>query len=124
MIRGTVSKRAGACGNSAGRCTCGELHRCTYLSVSVGGLSQQLPLPFPNEQRAQEATSSYRRFRQAKKHLVELGAEQMSLVDPLGNALLEPYKPDAPLRKSRRRRKQCAAIPVKTETEYSGRANR
>ena len=38
-----------------------------------------------------EKTERYRRFRQARARLVELAAEQLELVDRLGNALLAAY---------------------------------
>jgi hypothetical protein len=103
LIRGTIGERSRRCGHPGCRCAQGELHTSKYLSVTVEGRTRQLHLPFKEEQRVKRATERYRRFRRARSQLVHLAEEQLSLIDSLGDALLESYPPDDPIPPAGRR---------------------
>jgi hypothetical protein len=92
LIRGTVVVRKRLCGHPGCRCaTEGRLHVSPYLSVTLEGKTRTVHLPAADQQHVREASDRYRRFRKARTRLVELTAQQLRLVDRLGNLLLEAY---------------------------------
>lgn len=94
LIRGSLVKRKRVCGHSGCRCaTEGQLHVSPYLSVTVAGKTRPFHVPTPDEPHVKAASGRYKRFRRARKLLVQLTAKQLKLVDRLGNALLEAYPP-------------------------------
>jgi hypothetical protein len=60
-------------------------------------------VPAANEQLVKAGSGRYKRFRRARKLLVQLTAKQLKLVDRLGNALLEAYPPGQPIEPAGRR---------------------
>lgn len=104
LVRGSVVQRRRRCGHAQCHCaTEGSLHVSAYLSVAVEGKTQPTDLPAADEQHVREASERYRRFRRARTRLVELTAEQLQLVDRLGNLLLEAYPPGEPIQPAGRR---------------------
>jgi hypothetical protein len=104
LLRGSVGERRRVCGHAGCRClTAGELHVSAYVSVAVEGTTRQTHLPADNLAEVKKKTERYRRFRQARARLVELAAEQLQLVDELGNSLLTAYPADQPVQPAGRR---------------------
>lgn len=103
LIRGSFGRRGRVCGNSGCSCTQGQLHFSKYLSVPTRGVTRQVHVPAADEERVEEATSRYRQLRHARARLAKLAAEQLVLVDELGNTLLAPYPTDEPVRPAGRR---------------------
>jgi len=107
LIRGSFGTRARVCGNPGCKCARGELHKSKFLSASDGGRVRQVHVPVGDEVHVAEGVERYRRFRSAQaalaKSLAALTQKQLSLVDALGNELLEPYPPDNPLPPPKRR---------------------
>jgi hypothetical protein len=66
-------------------------------------------VPAGDEQRVAEGVNRYRRFKQAKKRLAEIGHQELELVEDLGRSLLVPYPPEDPLPPAKRRRKKAGA---------------
>ena len=94
FIRGSLVRRKRVCGHPGCRCvTKGQLHVSPYLSVTVAGKTRPIHVPAPDERHVKAASGRYRRFRRARKLLVQLTAKQLKLVDRLGNTLLEAYPP-------------------------------
>ena len=109
LIRGSFGTRSRVCGHPGCRCLRGELHTSKYLTASENGQVRQVHVPTSDEQRVGEGVSRYRRFRQAKKRLAEIGDLQQELVEDLGRSLLAPYPPDHPLPAARRRERKSGA---------------
>lgn len=104
LIRGTFGTRRRVCGRPNCRCvTRGELHESHYLSATVEGGTRQVHVPAGDEVMVASGVRRYRRWRQRQAELLELGAEQMSLLDQLFELLLEPYPPDDPIPPPRKR---------------------
>jgi hypothetical protein len=104
LIRGSLVKRKRVCGHPGCRCTTkGQLHVSPYLSVTVAGKTRPVHVPAPEERHVKLASGRYRRFRRARKLLVQLTAKQLKLVDRLGNALLEAYPAGQPIEPAGRR---------------------
>jgi hypothetical protein len=104
LVRGSVVMRRRRCGHPECHCaTEGSLHVSPYLSVTVEGKTKPVHLPAGDEQRVRQASERYRRFRRARKRLVELTAEELKLVDGLGDLLLEAYPPGTPIQPAGRR---------------------
>lgn len=104
LIRGSLVKRKRVCGHAGCRCaTKGQLHVSPYLSVTVAGKTRPVHVPASDERHVKAASGRYRRFRRARKLLVQLTAKQLKLVDRLGNALLEAYPPGQPIAPAGRR---------------------
>lgn len=97
LVRGTLMTRARQCGKAGCHCTRGELHVSKAIAVTVGGRTRLVHVPAGDEVAVAKKTGRYRRLRQTRTELVWLGAETLRLVDQLGNALLEPYPPGAPI---------------------------
>jgi hypothetical protein len=91
LLRGSFLKRKRVCGHASCRCLKGKPHVSPYLSVTVAGKTRPIHVPAADEGHVQAATGRYRRFRRARKQLVQLTAKQLKLVDRLGDALLEAY---------------------------------
>lgn len=104
LIRGSLVKRKRVCGHPGCRCaTKGQLHVSPYLSVTVAGKTHPVHVPAPDERHVKAASGRYRGFRRARKLLVRLSAQQLKLVDRLGNALLEAYPAGQPIQPAGRR---------------------
>lgn len=104
LIRGSLVKRKRVCGHPGCRCaTKGQLHVSPYLSVTVRGKTRPVHVPAPDERHVRVGSGRYRRFRRARKLLVQLTAKQLKLVDLLGNALLEAYPAGQPIEPAGRR---------------------
>jgi hypothetical protein len=104
LIRGSLVKRKRVCGHPGCRCTTkGQLHVSPYLSVTVAGKTRPVHVPAPDEPHVKAASGRYRRFRRARKLLVQLTAKQIKRVDRLGNALLAAYPPGQPIEPAGRR---------------------
>jgi hypothetical protein len=104
LIRGSLVKRKRVCGHPGCRCaTKGQLHVSPYLSVTVSGKTRPVHVPAPDEPHVKAASGRYKRFRRARKLLVQLTAKQLKLVDRLGNALLEAFPPGQPIEPAGRR---------------------
>jgi hypothetical protein len=109
LIRGSFGTRARVCGNPGCHCARGERHRSKYLTATDGDRQRQVHVPAGDEQRVAEGVSRYRRFKQAKKRLAEIGAQELEVAEDLGRSLLAPYPPEDPLPPPKRRRKKAAA---------------
>lgn len=104
LLRGSVAERGRVCGHRGCRCaTAGELHVSAYVSLAVDGTTRQTHLPADDLLEVRKKTERYRRFRQARARLVQLAAEQLQLVDELGNSLLTAYPADQPVHPAGRR---------------------
>lgn len=94
LIRGSLVKRKRVCGHPGCRCvTKGRLHVAHYLSLTVAGKTRPIHVPAASEREVKAGSGRYRRFRRARKLLVQLTAKQLKLIDRLGDALLEAYPP-------------------------------
>ena len=109
LIRGSFGTRARVCGNPGCHCARGERHTSKYLTATDGDRQRQVHVPTGDEERVALGVSRYRRFKQAKKHLAEIGARALDLVEDLSRSLLAPYPPDDPLPPAVRRRKKAGA---------------
>jgi hypothetical protein len=109
LIRGSFGTRARVCGNAGCHCARGERHSSKYLTATDGDRQRQVHVPTGDEARVADGVSRYRRFRQAKKHLAQIGAQELDLVEDLGRSLLAPYPPDDPLPPAARRGKKAGA---------------
>jgi hypothetical protein len=103
LIRGTLGTRSRVCGHPNCRCAKGELHESKYLSAAVGGRTRQVHVPAGDEVEVAAGVERYQRWRRLRTELVDLGAQQLELVDALGQAVLKPYPPDAPIPPPKRR---------------------
>jgi uncharacterized protein YjiS (DUF1127 family) len=104
LLRGSFLKRRRVCGHPGCRCrTKGQLHVSPYLSVTVAGKTRPIHVPAADERHVKAVAGRYRRFRRARKQLVQLSAKQLKLVDRLGDALLEAYPPGRPVAPAARR---------------------
>lgn len=104
LIRGSLVRRKRVCGHPGCRCvTKGRLHVSHYLSLTIGGKTHPIHVPATSEQRVKAGSWRYKRFRRARKLLVQLTAKQLKLVDRLGNALLEAYPSGEPVMPAGRR---------------------
>lgn len=109
LIRGSFGTRARVCGNPGCHCARGERHSSKYLTATDGDRQRQVHVPTSDEQRVAEGVSRYRRFKQAKKRLAQIGAQELELVDGLSRSLLAPYPPNDPLPPAARRGKKSGA---------------
>jgi hypothetical protein len=109
LIRGSFGTRARVCGNPGCHCAQGERHISKYLTATDGDRQRQVHVPAGDEQRVAEGVNRYRRFKQAKKRLAEIGHQELELVEDLGRSLLVPYPPEDPLPPAKRRRKKAGA---------------
>lgn len=103
LIRGGVGERKRVCGYAGCKCARGERHASKYLAATVQGRTRQIHLPESEVMRVSEAARRYQGFRRARTRLGRLAAEEASLVDRLGDALLESYPPGDPLPPASRR---------------------
>lgn len=103
LIRGSLGRRRRVCGYSGCRCAKGELHVSSYLSAAVAGRSRMVHLPEAEVMHVSQAAKGYRRFRRARAQLVRLARKLATLVDRLGNTLLERYPPENPFPPALRR---------------------
>ncbi len=97
------------CGNPGCHCARGERHTSKYLTATDGDRKRQVHVPVSDEQRVEDGVRRYRRFKQAKKRLAEIGGAALELVEDLGRALLAPYPKDNPLPAAKRRGKKAGA---------------
>jgi hypothetical protein len=109
LIRGSFGTRARVCGNPGCHCARGERHTSKYLTATDGDRKRQVHVPVSDEQRVEDGVRRYRRFKQAKKRLAEIGGAALELVEDLGRALLAPYPKDNPLPAAKRRGKKAGA---------------
>lgn len=109
LIRGSFGTRARVCGNPGCHCARGERHTSKYLTATHGPRQRQVHVPAGDEGRVADGVSRYRRFKQAKKRLAELGARELELVEDLGRSLLTPYPPEDPFPPAKRRGKKAGA---------------
>lgn len=103
LIRGSVGERRRVCGYAGCKCARGELHASKYLAATVQGTTRQIHVPESEVMRVSESARRYQGFRRARTRLGRLAAEEASLVDRLGDALLESYPPEDPLPPASRR---------------------
>lgn len=103
LIRGSVGRRRRVCGYSGCRCAKGELHASSYLSAAVAGRTRLVHIPEADVMHVRQAAKRYRRLRRARAQLVRLARKLVTLVDRLGNALLDRYPPGNPLPPALRR---------------------
>jgi hypothetical protein len=103
LVRGTVGERSRVCGHEGCRCNRGERHVSKYLSAAEGGRTRQVHLPESEVAKVSEGASRYQAFRRARTRVGQLAAEEVKLIDRLGNALLEKYPPDRPIAPAARR---------------------
>jgi uncharacterized protein YjiS (DUF1127 family) len=104
LIRGSLLKRRRVCGHPGCHClTKGQLHVSPYLSVTVAGKTRPIHVPAADERHVKAASGRYRRFRRARRQLVRLSAQQLKLVDRLGDTLLEAYPAGQPVEPAGRR---------------------
>lgn len=103
LIRGTLGTRARVCGHPNCRCAQGELHESKYLSAAVDGRTRQVHVPAGDEMEVAAGVERYQRWRRWRAELLELGVEQLELVDALGQAVLKPYPTAAPIPPARKR---------------------
>ena len=60
VVRGSVIERKVGCGKAGCRCSRGQLHAATYLSVTfAGGRTEQISLPAPLGPRARRWVANY-----------------------------------------------------------------
>lgn len=109
LIRGSFGTRARVCGNPGCHCARGERHTSKYLTATDGARQRQVHVPAADETRVADGVGRYRRFKQARKRLAEIGARELELAEDLGRSLLAPYPPDNPLPPPARRRKKAGA---------------
>ncbi len=104
LIRGSLVKRKRVCGHPGCRCVAqGQRHVSHYLSLTVAGKTRPIHVSAANERQVKAGSGRYKRFRRARKLLVQLSAKQLKLVDRLGNALLEAYPPGQSIEPAGRR---------------------
>lgn len=104
LFRGSLVKRKRVCGHPGCRCvTKGRLHVSHYLSLTVAGKTRPIHVPVADERQVITGSGRYKRFRRARKLLVQLTSKQLKLIDRLGNALLEAYPPGQPIEPAGRR---------------------
>ena len=103
LIRGTFGTRRRKCGKPNCHCVQGELHESKYVTATDGGRVRQIHVPDADEVKVEDGTYRYKRFLEARKTLGRLAKRQLELVDLLGDALLDPYPPDAPLPAAKKR---------------------
>jgi hypothetical protein len=109
LIRGSFGTRARLCGNPNCHCARGQRHTSKYLTATDGDRQRQVHVPTGDERRVADGVSRYRRFRESKKRLAEIGALVLELVEDLGRSLLAPYPPNDPLPPARRRGRKSGA---------------
>lgn len=97
LIRGSFGTRDRVCGKPGCHCARGEPHRTKYLTATDGGRVRQVHVPASDVDEVAAGVARYRRFREVEAKLVELSTLQLRLVDELGQSLLKPYPPEAPL---------------------------
>ncbi len=103
LIRGTLGRRRRVCGYSGCHCARGELHASSYLSAAVAGRTRVVHVPEADVMHVTEAAKRYRRFRRARAQVVRAAKKLATLMDRLGNALLERYPRENPLPPAQRR---------------------
>jgi hypothetical protein len=103
LIRGSFGTRERVCGKPGCRCSRGELHESKYLTATEEGKVRQAHVPASEESMVAEGVARYRRFRQLRTRLAGLGAEELKLIERLGESLLEPYPPAKPFPPAKRR---------------------
>lgn len=72
FMRGTLSERAGKCGNPGCHCAKGELHKSLYLVQSRGGKPRQICVPKAWQERVRQAVNDYRRTQELIEEISEL----------------------------------------------------
>jgi hypothetical protein len=109
LIRGVFGTRRRVCGKSGCRCTEGALHESKYLSAAVDGRTRQVHVPARDEVHVAEGVAAYHRWWEGRSELMKLHSEMMALLDTLGEALMEPYPPDAPIPPPKKRGRKPTA---------------
>lgn len=104
MVAGSFVRQTRTCGKSGCRCTRGERHVATYLSRSVGGVTQMVYVPGGDEVAVSTKADRYRRFREARAALMKLASETAQAADALQVALTEPYPKGERRRRPSRKR--------------------
>lgn len=72
FLRGTLSERAGKCGNPGCHCARGELHQSLYLVQSHNGKPRQICVPKAWQERVRQAVNDYRRMQELIEEVSEL----------------------------------------------------
>ncbi|MBI5543925.1 MAG: hypothetical protein HY901_08570 [Deltaproteobacteria bacterium] len=93
MIRGSFVVLAKKCGKPNCRCSTGETHPTSYLSISEEGRKRMVHVRAADVGAVREAADRYRRFREARAALSKLSADLLALVDVLQECLVDPYPP-------------------------------
>lgn len=97
LIRGSFGTRSRVCGNPGCHCARGEKHTSRYLTATDGGKVRQVHVPAGEEDQVAAGVARYRRFWRLRRHLKEIGALALELVDELGRSLLASYPAKDPL---------------------------
>lgn len=103
LLKGSVYELKTRCGKPSCHCAApeGPLHSTPVLSWSQGGKTRLRSLSASDWVRWRHLTEAYRRFRQARAHVVQLHQQILRALNRLQQALLVPPPPPA----SRRRKK-------------------
>lgn len=103
LLKGSVYQLKTRCGKPSCHCATpeGPLHSTPVLSWSQAGKTRLRSLSASDLARWRRLTEAYRRFRQARAHLVQLHRQILRALNRLQQALLVPPPPPA----SRRRKK-------------------
>ncbi|HWT83933.1 MAG TPA: DUF6788 family protein [Candidatus Methylomirabilis sp.] len=103
LLKGSVYELKTRCGKPSCHCPTpeGPLHSTSVLSWSHAGKTRLRSLSASDLARWRHLTEAYRRFRQARAHLVKLHQQILRALNRLQQALLVP----PPLPPSRRRKR-------------------
>ncbi len=93
MIRGCFVVLGKKCGKPNCRCSTGETHPTSYLSISEEGRKRMVHVRVADIGVVREAADRYRRFREARAALSKLSADLLAMVDALQECLVDPYPP-------------------------------
>ena len=97
LLEGSVYELKTRCGKPSCHCATpeGPLHSTPVLSWSHAGQTRLRSLSASDLARWRRLTEAYRRFRQARAHLVKLHQQILRALDRLQQALLVPPPPPA-----------------------------
>lgn len=97
LLKGSVYELKTRCGKPSCHCATpeGPLHSTPVLSWSHAGQTRLRSLSASDLARWRRLTEAYRRFRQARAHLVKLHQQILRALDRLQQALLVPPPPPA-----------------------------
>jgi len=97
LLKGSVYELKTRCGKPSCHCATrqGPLHSTSVLSWSQAGKTRLRSLSASDLARGRRLTEAYRRFRQARAHLVKLHQQILRALNRLQQALLVPPPPPA-----------------------------